>query len=206
MPIQLFHMPGGPFAERCLLALRLKGLSFEPVMLDPARGDTKTAEFQAISPRGTLPVLKDGVVTVRESQAIVFYLDAAYPAPPLYGRTPQETASVMQEICDQASYLEPLLKRIIGAQHLTAEAKPGPEELLPALPNELRRLDERLATQAWVAGEILSAADVNIYPLMSRLEPALRHLDAALASSCREAWRSCPNIHRWLQDFGDVSG
>ena len=48
-----------------------------------------SAEFRAINPGGTLPVLEtdDGTCLV-ESLAICKYLEACFPDPPLFGTTP----------------------------------------------------------------------------------------------------------------------
>jgi glutathione S-transferase len=123
MAIEFFWMPGGPFALRCLMALAVKGLPYHSRRLDVSKQENRSPEFLAISPSGTLPVMKDDATVVRESQAIMFYLDRAYPSVPLYGETPVEVGRTMQEICEQHSYAEPVLTaktsacRSPGAMH-----------------------------------------------------------------------------------------
>ena len=114
MAIDFYYTSGGPFAWRCLLALEAKALAYTPHLVDMTKQENRTPEFLVLNSRGTLPVLTEGPIVVRESQAIMFYLDRAHPARPLYGETPAEAARVMQEICEQASYLEGPLRAIIG--------------------------------------------------------------------------------------------
>ena len=78
-----YYASGGPFAWRCLLALEAKALAYTPHLVDLSKHENRTPEFLALNARGTLPVLREGLTAVRESQAIMFYLECAHPAPPL---------------------------------------------------------------------------------------------------------------------------
>ena len=50
-------------------------------MLSFAAGDTRKPEFLALNPRHRVPVIVDGDFVLYESNAIVEYLDDAYPGP-----------------------------------------------------------------------------------------------------------------------------
>ena len=182
--IDFYYTSGGPFAWRCLIALEAKQLPFTPHLLDVGKHEHKTPEMLALNPRGTLPVLKDGPVVVRESQAILTYLDRAYPTPQLFGRNAAQAARVMQEICEQASYVEGPLKAILGPLMFGQTDKlanvPAAAVNLNA---ELEKLDAQLAREPWLAGATLSAADINLYPFLPSLEHALRSPEAVQFSS-----------------------
>lgn len=70
-----------PYVARVALACEYKGLEFEPVR---AFADMiKTPEHLAISPMGKIPAFTDGDVALSESNAIIEYLEDAYPENPL---------------------------------------------------------------------------------------------------------------------------
>jgi glutathione S-transferase len=79
MEIDFYYMSGGPFARRCLLALEVKALDYTPHLVDVSKHENRAPEFLALDARGTLPLLKEGPIVARESQAIMFYLDRAHP-------------------------------------------------------------------------------------------------------------------------------
>src|SRR4029450_13705269 len=76
----LYYGSGSPYAWRVQLALEHKGLAYERKMLSFANQDTRKPEFVAINPRHRVPRITDGDFTLYESNAIVEYLDEAYPA------------------------------------------------------------------------------------------------------------------------------
>jgi maleylacetoacetate isomerase len=65
---------------RVRIALNLKGLLYDqiPVDLTRAGGQQHTAEFRALNPQGLTPVLVDGERVIRQSMAIIEYLDETY--------------------------------------------------------------------------------------------------------------------------------
>ena len=52
-------------------ALHELGLKYEMRPIQPRTGETKTAEFTALSPRQKIPLLQDDDLTMGESAAIV---------------------------------------------------------------------------------------------------------------------------------------
>ena len=207
MAIEFFWTSGGPFAWRCLLALEIKRLEYTSTLVDLAGGGTRTPEFLALNPRATLPVLTDGDVAVRESRAIIYYLDRAYPDVPLYGRTPAEAARIMQEVDEQVSYLEGPLKGIIGPL-LFAKAPADMAAVQAAaesLRKELALLETRLGREPYMAGALLSAADVHLYPFLPTLERAIagvRGLDLGLTS----IGARFPSLAAWMRRIEDLPG
>lgn len=157
------------------MTLAVKKLPYHSHQLDLSKQENKTPEFLAISPLGMLPVLKDGDTIVRESQAIMFYLDRAYPSVPLYGDTPAEAGAIMQEICEQQSYADAALGPLIAALlfHRTiadADVRKATERFDVLL----TEINTRLHATGWLRTHNLSAADINIYPPLRAVLGALR--------------------------------
>ena len=59
-------------------ALAELGLDYETRPVRTRTPDTETPEFVAVNPRGKIPVLRDGDVTIAESAAIVTWLGETY--------------------------------------------------------------------------------------------------------------------------------
>lgn len=68
---------------RVRIALHLKGFAFETVTHDLSRGEHRAPNDRALHPQGLLPTLEDGPHVVTQSLAILAYLDAKRPEPPL---------------------------------------------------------------------------------------------------------------------------
>ena len=79
MALTLYYGSGSPYAWRAQLALEHKALAYELKVLSFSAGDTRKPEFIALNPRHQVPVLVDGDFVLYESNAIVEYLDEAFP-------------------------------------------------------------------------------------------------------------------------------
>jgi maleylacetoacetate isomerase len=81
-------------AYRVRIGLNLKGLKYEiaPVHLVRDGGEQHSAEFAALNPQELVPVLQHGQRSLRQSLAILEYLDEMWPSPPLLPATARERA------------------------------------------------------------------------------------------------------------------
>jgi glutathione S-transferase len=163
-----------------LLALEVKGLPYQSRLLERSKGEHRTPEFLAMNPRGQVPVLHDGEVTVRESIAILAYLDRQYPEPPLFGRTGAEAAAIWQEVMEATSYIDRFDDFILPLYFGESAAKEAQvRAAIPGIEAELDRLERTLKARPWLAATTLSAADVTVYPMVRSLLRAAEKPDAA---------------------------
>lgn len=81
---------------RVRIALHLKGLRHQrmPVHLVRDGGQQHGAAFREINPQQLVPALVDGQRVIRQSLAIIEYLDEIHPDPPLLPTTPRDRAHV----------------------------------------------------------------------------------------------------------------
>lgn len=180
MAIEIFWVSGSPFAWRVLLALEVKGLPYQSRLLERSKGEHKSPEFLAINPRGQVPVVRDGEVVVRESIAILAYLDRQYPEVPIFGRSGAEAAAIWQEVLEGAATADPFEQFILPLYFNEVAAKEAQmRAVLPRIEAELDRLEKTLARQPWLANAALSAADLVAYPMVRSLLRAAEKPDAA---------------------------
>src|SRR5438477_2335681 len=81
--LKLHHHPLSTYSRRVRMALIEKGLETELIELDMARGAHREPGYLALNPYGRVPTLEDDGLLLYESTAILEYLEATHPTPPL---------------------------------------------------------------------------------------------------------------------------
>jgi maleylacetoacetate isomerase len=81
-------------AYRVRIALNLKGMEHEIVPVHLAQGEQHTAGFAALNPQELIPVLHHGQRLIRQSMAIIEYLDETWPGNPMLPATARDRARV----------------------------------------------------------------------------------------------------------------
>ena len=197
MSLVLYYGSGSPFAWRAQLALEHKALPYELKVLSFSAGDTRKPEFLALTPRHRVPTLVDGDFVLYESNAIVEYLDDAYPGrgAPLFPGDARMRATVRRLISETDDYFDKAL------DPLTTQAfSKKPEERDPQVIAAARKalMDEFVLYTQYLKGDFLvgplSAADFALYPLVAfvkRSETKLPDLDAdGMLTPALRAWKA----------------
>ncbi len=70
-------------SHRVRIALNLKGLDYETVVVNLSQDEQLEAEFKAINPQGLVPVLQTDDLQLFQSPAILEWLEETYPDTPL---------------------------------------------------------------------------------------------------------------------------
>lgn len=81
-------------AYRVRIALNLKGVEHDSVPVDLRSGEQRGGEFRARNPQGFVPMLEMDGLKLTQSLAIISYLDAVRPDPPLLPDKPGDRAHV----------------------------------------------------------------------------------------------------------------
>ena len=79
---------------RVRIALNLKGVDYERTAVDLLHGRQKEAEYRALNPQGFVPMLEIDGHRIAQSIAIIAYLEATRPEPPLLPSDSAEAAHV----------------------------------------------------------------------------------------------------------------
>jgi glutathione S-transferase len=85
--MKLYSGPLSLFARKVEIALREKGLAFDREMVPFSQSTGYAPKHPAVlaaNPKGQVPVLIDGDLTLFDSTLIIEYLEEAYPQPPLF--------------------------------------------------------------------------------------------------------------------------
>ena len=170
MTLEVIWGSGSPYAWRVLLTLEVKGLGYESRLIQFSRGDHRSPEHLALSPRGKVPVLRDGDYALSESLAIMAYLDRRYPEPPIFGGSPEETGLIWKAIFEFECYVFPLAERIVAPAFGGRPLDPADMQAAAGeLHGELGGMERIVSARGWLAAERLSAADLAVYPFVEVL-------------------------------------
>ena len=198
MSLTLYYGSGSPFAWRVQLALEHKALAYERKVLSFSAGDTRKPEFIALNPRHTVPTLVDGDFVLYESNAIMEYLDEAYPGrgAPLFPGDAQSRAIVRRLVLEVDNYFskatDPLLDQAFWK-------KPEERDAQKIAEGRKSVVDELVMFSKAMRGDYLagplSAADFAFYPLVAFLYRAqkmkLPDLDAdGMLTPALRAWKA----------------
>jgi glutathione S-transferase len=156
------------------LLLALLGREYERVPVDIFAGETLTAEFAALNPARTTPVLElDDGTTLAESAAILWYLAEETPYLP---DDRLQRARVLQWLCFERA----LTAAVAGArfQMMTGRTDGETPFLLVAGRGKLATLDRRLTGREWVATDAPTIADIALFAYTHVAEDAGLDLSA----------------------------
>jgi glutathione S-transferase len=184
LALTLYYGSGSPYAWRAQLALEHKALPYELKVLSFSAGDTRKPEFLALNPRHQVPVLVDGDFTLYESNAIVEYIDEAYPGrgAPLFPGDAKARALIRRLILEVDNYYsvesDKLLDQAWWKKPEERDTKVIAESR-KAVVGELGKFAGAMRGD-YLAGP-LSAVDFALYPMVAFLRRAqikLPDLDA----------------------------
>ena len=162
MGLKLYRIPFSTNVERVALALAHKGIAVEYVDVD----DADRSPVVAISGQALVPVLVDGDLVLSDSPAILEYLEARNPEPPLYPTDEARRAEV-RVFVDWFNHVWKRPPNLIAAE----EEKPEPSrqritELAQRITDALALFESLLAGRDFLFGDELTVADVVAFPFL----------------------------------------
>lgn len=169
--MKVYGFPISPFVRKVHVVAAEKGIPVELAMSNPA---APAEEFLAASPFRKIPALVDGDFTLADSTAIVTYLDALQPDPPMVPGTPQQKARAIwfEEFADTilvAAGGKVLFNRFVAPKLM---GKPGDEAAAEQGLKEVEPVLAYLESQCgdgWLAGGDFSVGDVAVAAVLRSL-------------------------------------
>ena len=93
---------------RVRIALNLKRVEYETVKVNLLEGEQRDERYCARNPQGFVPLLEAGELRLTQSLAIITWLDATHPQPPLLPADPADAAHVRALAITVACDIHPL--------------------------------------------------------------------------------------------------
>ena len=196
MSLTLYYGSGSPYAWRVQLALEHKALPYDLKVLSFSAGDTRKPEFLALNPRHEVPVLVDGDFVLYESNAIVEYLDEAYPGrgAPLFPGDARQRALIRRMVLEVDHHFDKATDDVMTQAFWKKPEEREPEKVVSGRKAAVEEIG--MVTRAmkgdYLAGP-LSAADFTLYPLVAalwRAQMKLPDLDAdGMMTPQLRAWK-----------------
>lgn len=169
--IQLHRSAISGHCHRVELFLSLLGLPFETVEVDLLQRQHKAPAFLAMNPLGQVPVLRDGDLTLSDSNAILVYLEAQYAPGQWLPRDPVGAARVQRWLSLAAGPLAfgPSAARVVQLFKLPTD----PTEAITRAQGLLQFMEGELGRTPFLAGERATLADVAHYAYVARAPEGL---------------------------------
>lgn len=179
--IRLHYHPLSTYTRSVRIALIEKGIEHELVTVDMAARKHREPEYLAINPYGRVPTLQEDDFLLYESNAILHYLEATHPEPPLVPADPRGRALVDMHtrLCDiqmarQTGIIvfpKRFLPRERWDEKAMAQAKVEIERHLGVLEQQLAGR-EYLVADRYTLAEVSYTPFVQFLPLMEIDPPA----------------------------------
>ena len=166
--MKLYLFDWGMYPRRVLVYLAEKGIDIDQVLLDPLLGENRQEAHLARNPTGTVPVLEtDDGAYIRQSIAILEYLEEIYPKPNMIGATPAARART-RDILSMSNELYTYLTRYWAhASPMMAQRfNQKPEAATAAYADytaSLHAIERVVADGAFLCGDSVTIADCAMF-------------------------------------------
>ena len=205
--LELYQAPRSIDSQKVRLAMAEKRLLWVDCFVDPTRAEHLDGWYLRLNPDGFLPTLVHDGRAVREPSAINEYLDEAFPEPPLRPADLVERACLRgwRRFVDEVTM--PAIRHLsAGAAFASEIARRQPrfrpsgdpsheaaldaamrDEALSDLSRTIERMEQALASGPWLLGAAYTLADIELGPVLVRLED-LGHA---------QLWAGSPRVAAW---------
>ena len=190
MKLYDLELSGNCYKVRLFAALAKIPLELAPV--DFMGGEHKRPPLTDLNPWGQLPILEDGKVVLRDSQAILVYLATQYGDENWLPRDAAGLGEVMQWLSTSANELQngPCAARLVDKFGYAIDKANALERAARILP----LIEAHLAAHQWLALGRPTIADCAVMPYV------------ALAPEGGISLEAYPNIRQWIARIKALPG
>ena len=180
-----FYFNLSPNPMKVAMLLEELGVLYEPVPVDPRKGEQFASDYLAINPNAKVPAIIDDGATVFDSNAILLYLAEKT------GRflpAPEQRGELLSWLMFVATGVGPYSGQAVHFRHFAPDNQEyGVNRYDFEVERHYRIVDERLGKQRYMLGSDYTIVDMALWG-WARLIPR------ALGSE--EAWDRFPNVKR----------
>jgi glutathione S-transferase len=194
MSVTLYYGSGSAYAWRVWLALEHKGVAHEWKLLSFSEGGHKAPEYTKLNPRQRVPTLIDGDFVLRESSAILEYVEDRWPQAPLFAQDIQQRATQRRMIREADNYVGTKIEHLFGAVFAPPEKSDAAAlgAAVQDVQEELLRWEPEFKDD-YLSGAAISAADVTLYPHLAIIHRFARRKPEAIPSDIYP-----PKLGAWM--------
>ena len=178
--LKLHYHPLSTYSRRVRIACLEKGIDIQLVELDMAKGAHRSPDYLRLNPYGRVPTLEEDGFILYESTAILEYLEATHPAPPLVPADARgcALAAMHMKLCDiQLARQTGVIifpKRFLPKERWDETAMGQAKK---EIERHLAVLERQIAGKDWMMGDRYSLVEVcytpfvEFFPLMEITPP-----------------------------------
>jgi len=213
--LTLYEHPLSPYVQKVKIALREKGIAFEPVTPNAIGSGAAAGAFIEANPRAEVPALVDGETRIFDSTVILEYIEDKWPSPALLPATAAERARVRM-IEDVMDTQFEAINWGLGEIHRFRRAEGALADSLKARAAQQTAgffawLERELGDLPWFNGDAFGWGDLSVVPYTngavgfgnipaqgSKLSAWLERVNArpSVAETAREAKASLGTLAR----------
>jgi len=199
--VQLFTYHASSASYRVRIALELKGLAREDILVDLKAAAHHDASYKTLNPNARVPFLVDGDVRAGQSLAILEYLEEAYPEPPILPTYLAGRLRVREIALVIAADIQPLQNSSVIA-YLADPIGASPEQTSTWFKHWIARgldaaeamLADHPQTGLFCHGDTPTVADICLVPQLFNWTHK--------ANGTLDAWPTLSRIHDHCQSMG----
>ena len=171
MTVIVYEHPLSPYAQKVKIALDEKGVAYVAKMPAAIGSGQPDQEFLKANPRGEVPALIDGEVTIFDSTIILEYIEDKWPTPAMLPKTPADRANArtIEDVMDTS--FEPInwglgeikwFKRAQGERARALEARASAQAR-----GIYEWLTRQLGDKEWFGGATFGWGDLCVVPYLN---------------------------------------
>ncbi len=172
MAIKLYYHPFSTYSRRVLIAFKEKQIPHELVAVDMQARRHREQPYLSLNPYGRVPTLEEDGFVLYESAAVLNYLEATRPTPPLAPVDARQRALVdmHMKLCDLqfARHAGTIVfpKRFLPKERWNTAAI---ADAKAQIEKHFDILDRHLTGKTWLVAEQFSLADICNAPFLEFL-------------------------------------
>ena len=190
--IKLYHFAISGNCHKARLMLSLLGLEYELIPVNQQAAEHKSEMFLKLNPLGEVPVLIDGEIIIRDSQAILVYLARRYGGEDWLPVEAESMSKVMQWLSIAANEIQNSFAA--ARRHFLLNAQLDVDLAQQKAYQTLQILNKHLSDREWLECSRPTIADIACFPYVG------------LAADGKISLADYPHVNGWLERIKQLPG